>query len=1047
MNPMQQNKTDNSQVVIVEASAGSGKTYTLAKRYLQILMQHPHGDIGLGIRNILAITFTNRATLEMKQRILNYLKKISFDAFEDDSRKNDILAAINMSGPEARNKAALIVDRMIDNYTFFQVQTIDSFVNNLLLGCAFAIERSGQFRIRKDYTNYLSYCFDRILEEASQQDKVKEILYEFLDHYLLVDNQTGWFPKAKMLDLMRWLFNLYNGYLQPLTVHQQNSMKVIKLKKEIFKQLAKINKELPEGMNARSKKQINDFIEQESDLFDIKKIPSVLAREDVPMNKGRKADKGFVQSWQKLRRKIKKLVETDSIYAYNPYLKVFRFIIEIFNDISRKENILFLQELNKKACLVTGEDGLAVEELYYRLATRYHHYLIDEFQDTSILQWSNLEEMVREALSTGGSLFYVGDKKQAIYSFRGGQTELFDSISKELSYFGTSLVYLNKNWRSQKEIVIFNNNIFSPDNLRRVLLSWQNRDKLKVENKYWQEVIDVFKDSQQQYVEDNDSGYVEVVSVDEDSKADREAAIKDKLINLLDSLAKRFNYQDVAVLVSDNVQVELITSWLLEEGYPVESEKTLNILENSLIKEILSFLRFLYSPIDNISFSSFILGDIFSTASNRPQQELHDFIFANNQQGEQSFIYKAFREQYPDLWRAHIEDFFQSVGFVSLYELVTSIYQHFDVFNKFPQQHGFLMKFLEFIKTNEEDWVSFQDFINYLENPSLEDLYVFTPGQNSTKVLTVHKAKGLEFEVVVLPFLQVDITPAQGGRNSASYLLKEDSLDLMRITKQHRLFSSILQDKYLKSYRQACIDELNKLYVAFTRPKKELYIFIPSKNGNKANKAVDLIPACWKKLGETKDYQCRKNSVQDDFLDIEKFNLTNWLNLVKDEFGSIEKVVNRRRIQEGNVMHSALSMVGNIYNQNQEEIIEEIIRGVKNIYPNYTDFDFLKSKLSEVFNSPNLRPFFSVKDAEVYREKEVVNKQGDSKRIDRLILTNNQAWVVDYKSSRSYRQQHKSQLQEYVAIIKNIFPARVVNGYLVYLDNLIVDEVSGAGSN
>jgi len=1032
-------------VIVVEASAGSGKTYALAKRYLQLILSSLPSPAHTPLKNILAITFTNKATVEMKERILDTLKKIALDVFTDKAEEKDILDFLGFEKKFSQKLAKETLNGIIRDYSSFQIQTIDSFINALLSGCAFNIERSANFKIKNNYNQCLAYCLDLVIEETATQKEALEFFQAFLDHYLFVENRRGWFPKEDILDLMQSLFKLSNMYGKLFDVCPGTSKDVIKKKKYIYHKIQDLAQMFPEGMNANSKKYINLFLERSDSIFDISSLPSVFRKTHPPMNKGSFALDSFLKAWVNIHRLIVELIELDASVAYNPYVMLFEDLLKFFQNTSRKEDLLFLEELNKKARLLFGGDGISVAEVYYRLATRLRHYLIDEFQDTSILQWRNLETMVEEALSTGGSLFYVGDKKQAIYRFRGGEVSLFDKVKHKYSHFNVNIAHLTKNWRSQKEIIEFNNKIFSKENLTLALDASGISKELKHDSKNIGEIIDIFQDSTQQHREENNNGYVYAEHIDEKNQEERDLIVKPKIINLIKELTERFRYQDIAILTRDNREVELITSWCLEAGFSVESEKTLNVLENSLIKEIISFLYFLYSPIDNLAFAGFILGKIFSKASRLPQDEIAEFIFRSHKSKKFKkgiSLYHLFRNAYPNVWDKNISEFFKNVGFLPPYELTASIFSCLEIIENFPQNQAFFMKFLELLKKKEDDCTSLGEFLYYFENAPQEELYVNVTHSDSLKILTIHKSKGLEFPVVIIPFLRMDISPETGGRGTSSYVLagQNDKISLIRITKNHRTYSKSLDRIYAESYKKACIDELNNMYVALTRSQHELYIFIPAKSGNQKNKACFVIPKSLYPKGKKISYN-RKDRKQELIFKIPPLKPKHWLDLPKTEFTDISKVLNRKKIIEGIVLHAMFSKIGNCKDKNYKYFIDEALTLCKKQFPYLKDLDFYKKKAEQVLLEEKFKHLFYVPEANIYCEKEIVNKFGDLLRIDRLIVTKDEVLIVDYKNSQADKRKHKEQIIEYADIIKDIFPQRNLKMFLLYLDRMKLEQV------
>ena len=1034
------------EVVVVQASAGTGKTRALAKRYLYLLMSPAFGGNNTCLRNILAITFTNKATVEMKERIIEFLKKIALDAFSSPEEKEDILGIFREKEKPLRIRASGIMDELIKHYNFFQIKTIDSFINTLLLGSALEIERSASFKIRSDYSRYLGYCLDMVIDSAKQDREVLAVLEDFLQYYLFLENRNRWFPKEDILGLMGSLFRLSNRYGRLFCQSPAKSNDLIKKKIALFEQIKKMNASSPDGVNKTVNNSIARFLNKGQKIFEIKDLPSRFKEAEVPMNKGKNCPADFSKKWKKIHKAVRDVVELESVVSYNPYISLFSRLLRFFHGVCRKEDILFLQELNRTARLLFGLEGLTVAELYYRLATRFKHYLIDEFQDTSVLQWCNLKTMVEEALSSGGSLFYVGDKKQAIYRFRGGESGLFDEVKDSFLRYNVKTRSLRKNWRSHKAIVEFNNRVFSRSNLARVLSAPGIAGKLNNNEEAINEILDVFGDAAQAYNENNLHGYVKIERIDEKDQEERNAIIKGKTLDLIDELENRFDYRDIAVLARDNSEVELITSWLIERDVPVESEKTLNIMENPLIKEILALLRFLHSPIDDLNFAAFIMGDIFSSLTGFNAEVMEDFLFSLHKKGilkKGWSLYRVFRKEHPGIWDQYIDKFFKSVGFISCYELTIGIYQSFGLLNKFKDFQAFLMKLLELIKTKEDEYMGLGELLTYFESAPAEDLYVRVTKSNSVKILTIHKAKGLEFGVVIIPFLRIDISPEIEGRGTKFHIEDErtPALRLIRITDHYRLYSPKLQKIYERDYKKACIDEFNNVYVALTRPKYELYIFIPQRSFSGNNQARYLIPEELSELGKKTLYRSVDSRERQPLFDIAPSRYKDWTGSLQDEFASVMALKNKEKVEEGNILHAILSRIGNCTNQDVEMILKMGVEFARKKFVHSLISSAYTDRVREIINNEDLGNIFFTGPHEVYCEKEVVSRCGRLKRIDRLIVSKDQALIVDYKSSRDDSKERYEQVKEYMQIIKDIYPYHQVRGYLIYLDQPSIEQV------
>ncbi len=498
-------------VRVVEASAGSGKTYALAKRYVQILLNPRLAQDDIPMRNILAITFTNKAAYAMKGRILEFLKKIALGSLPLSEEK-EILGPIGLTQPEARPRAIAIMDELIHNYNFFQVQTIDSFINALLSGCAFKIGLSAGFKIKRDFAEYLEYCLDRMIERAAVEKESYEILARFLHQYLFLEHKTGWFPKKDMLDLLKALYGQSNTYGRDFRVFNLAGEDLMLRKKKILVLFRKLQESLPEGTHSRFVESLDNFLNRYHEGFDFDQVSDYFGRETVPVKKGIEISKEFDHQWEQIQKQLRQLSEAEAYSLFNPYVEVFNQIYADFHLEAAKDDVLFLPELNRRARALFDEGLVTVEELYYRLATRCRHYLLDEFQDTSRLQWQNLNLMIEEALASGGTFFYVGDKKQAIYGFRGGEVKLFDEIKANLAHFEVQTEELRTNYRSSKAIVDFNNTIFSQDNLRRFIaeLDEEEKDNGVLSPSDIDEIENIFHASQQAIVPGHDGGLVKI---------------------------------------------------------------------------------------------------------------------------------------------------------------------------------------------------------------------------------------------------------------------------------------------------------------------------------------------------------------------------------------------------------------------------------------------------------------------------------------------------------------------------------------------------------
>ncbi len=1039
---------------VVEASAGSGKTYALAKRYVQLLLSPALKHESIPIRTILAITFTNKAAYEMKVRIIEFLKLIAFQKLTPLQEK-DILEPLNITKQEGSQRAFQVMDDIIHHYNFFLVQTIDKFINAILSGSAFKLGLTANFKIRTNFKEYLEYSLDELVDQAAGNPQLERLFQEFLQNYLYLENRSGWFPKQDMLCILVDLFSQINTYGLPLRTTVIPPDTLIKTKYKLLEDIKALRNQMPEGIDKRFQKILEDWVENHPKGFDIDSISDYFARPEIPIRKGTEVSPETEKLWKKIHRDLKALSELEAHHLFDPYIAIFALTMQNFQHISSREDILFLSELNKQASRLFGEGRLTVQELYYRLATRFRHYLMDEFQDTSRLQWQNLEMMIEEALSTGGTLFYVGDRKQAIYQFRGGDVSLFDEVKAQYNHFNVNEESLSQNWRSRQSIINFNNNIFAMSNLKSFLEKKEQFEGEKNKanavcftDEDWNTISHAFHMSEQKGLPTKEGGLVKVELVDASNKEERNDMIREKVIALVHQLEKRFSFSEIAFLTRGNDEVEELTNWLLEEGYSVESERTSNIKENAIIQELVLFLKFLLSPVDNVSFSHFILGDLFTKVSGISSQELHAFVFSQRPRLSQEkgfYLYMEFRSQYPKVWENLIEDFFKNIGLYPLYELLISIYSCFDLLKHFGNYQGFLMHFLNLVKVREDDYPEASSFLDYFENAPFEDLYVQVTNTHAIKIMTVHKAKGLEFPVVILPFLGMDVqVGSQGADQKQSYILQRteeaEEIELIRLKSKYLKFSEKLNDMYSGEYKKAFLSELNNIYVALTRAVDEMYVFMPSRYGSNTNLIPFLIPETHWQVGQEVHKREIKTSKEHIHM-IEPSQYQDWIKYLKEEFLHSDELKNKVKRKQGEIVHYLLSFVKNLNASKLETILKEAIEHASIHYADEQDWKTYEKIVNAVVNHDQLKRFFYLNDEEVVNECELITSAGHGKRVDRLIIGTKTVTVVDYKLAKLKDSNYQAQVKDYMKLVKELHSEKTVTGFIVYTNQLECEEV------
>jgi len=1032
---------------ILEASAGSGKTRRLAQRYVDFLLYHPErAPVPFDFRNILAITFTNEAADQMRQEILKMLKTRALGKDKSSAR------------------AMHIVEEIMQNFSDFAVRTIDSFMHSLLVASSLELKLPPDYEIMPQPRPYLEYVLDNLLEEILYNSEISSLFSRFLNHFLIVEGQRYWNPKKILLDLLDRFYREENSRAKRF-LEISGDLDLNQLEEELkerIRQFLSYLIALPSPgcafsypnptmyckggrVNQRFIKGLNSALDNSGSHF-LKTLNPHINKSPYPgkgiFNKqANQPDAVFIRHWQELQNQYHNFAHTFVWLRYSFYLKVFSQFRQRLEDFKQEKRIVFLDELNRKARQFLTSEGLLSAEIYYKLSSVLYHYLIDEFQDTSILQWENIQPLVEDALSKGGSLFYVGDKKQAIYRFRGGEVELFDLVKARLKG-KVAKIYneaLTLNYRSREVIVEFNNSVFSQENLRNFLFNFP-----QLTREFQEKILAVFKDSKQKQAGANSrGGYVRLQTIEGNNRQQIQESLNPILKETILNISRGFRYRDILILVRDNLEAELIAGFLLGQGIPVCASRTISIRQNYLILQIISLLKFLNSPIDNLCFATFILSDIFSQATGLNTKILRAWFEDLRLSQQDGFLYTRFRSAFPDIWQEFLQYLFNAVGFLPVYDLVQTILLKFNIERNFPHCIGFTRRVLEILNTLQQQGKnSLADFIEWLESAEEEDLFVQLPsGLDAIRILTIHKAKGLSSPVVILPFTALDI---KVGDFAKAVQETSDGLYLLYLQKEIYQSHPELTLIYQREYFHSLLDELNCLYVGFTRAASELYIFLPRRINRSNNPLIPLLfkheqNADIKEFG--KRITCRtklKRSARKLTEEIKPPGILPqqmFQNILRDQLIHPEQIIPLRKrylINRGEVLHYLLAEIDPITFCAEPSSYTKSIQDACRIF-NYPDSVEIMQCLLDFLRDPQMQRFFNP-ESKAFNEKEIVDQYGNLKRIDRLAFTGDRVLVIDYKTGEEYQQNHQEQIREYVDLVKQIYPDKLPEGWLLYVD-------------
>ncbi len=617
--------------------------------------------------------------------------------------------------------------------------------------------------------------------------------------------------------------------------------------------------------------------------------------------------------------------------------------------------------------------------MYFYLGDAILHYLIDEFQDTAPIQWEAMKPLFAEALSKKGSLFLVGDTKQSIYAFRHADWRIMKNVMETIVFPSAppNVKELEINYRSFERILDFNKTVFH-DIVPNV-----------VEGKApHASGLSSFK---QQVKEDNEKkGYVEVVVFEKDEEKEPD---RSKILEIVTDCKKRgYRYGDITILTAKNKNVIAVSGWLNSKHIPFISHSSLDIRGQSITGEIIALLSFLDSPIDDLAFTTFLLSGIFHRvlgADGRllSKEELASFLVQAQKSNHKSSLYSSFRTHYVDVWKKYFDELFHVVGYLPMYDLVSHIYKQFRLFELAPEEEGTLARFLEVMKNFEETGQNnIKDFLAFAEEEGDDSEWnIAVPrGEDAVSVMTIHKAKGLDNRVIIV--LLVD------SKQRADNLFIEDNEEgvrLVHITQKDAEYNDALQDLYRERRFERDVDNLNKLYVAFTRAKEEMYVI------NVKNEWAD---------------EPSKYLPQSGFDPTEKPKVTKWVEkrelkaeLHHSSICQPAEIVSPERLalyerRRGEAIHDVLSRI-KFVDTEIKKCISLLVQEIAGSWMEPVDAARIQSLVLEFLRLPEIEPFFTEKEGRnILNEQEFVSPDGRLFRMDRIVVDTDSVTVIDFKT-------------------------------------------------
>lgn len=1034
-------------LTVYKSSAGSGKTTTLVNEYLKIALKKPES-----FRHILAITFTNKAANEMKERVIGTLKNLANPVIQSTESLSEVIRDINIDLTELRIRAQKLLSLILHNYDEFAISTIDSFIHRVIRTFATDVQLPQNFEVVIDDEDIIPDIIQNLYNKVGDDQELTKVLIKFV--LAEADEENNYDPTSKLVSFIKRHMD-EDGFKH---ISKLNKLNISELSDIISRIVSKFGYEKSEiikiANNAISlcesnNLDIKDFYQgsrgilayfnkvREFKVPDEKLFPSPTVQKTIDEEKwfGAKAKVDIQNSILKIAPELTEyyhylITKIENYFFYRLiYSKIYSLALvheirNIFIEFTEQTGKVHISEFNKKISNEIADQPIPF--IYERLGRKYRHFLIDEFQDTSMLQWYNLLPLIEESLSYGNFNMLVGDAKQAIYRFRNGEVELFANLPKLYGNDGSQLsvlrqnmlqqeyqeVILSTNWRSYSEIIKFNNDFFK-----------------KITTNLSEKIQNIYSDIEQQLPEnDKKGGLVSLNFVDADDSEEYKKRKLENIRGFIDQLKENnFSEKDICILCRTKKNAIGIAEFLLANNYNVVSSESLLLKNSPKVRLIIAFFKLTIYTGNELALAEFIENYL----SVFPEKGSFDIVFNTIRKNRESYIEEIFRYFNVDISVLDIEMF-------SVYELAEFIIRNIICQTK---ADIFIQYFLDFIYESQEQ---IDVFILRWEDKK-EKLFIAMPESiDAIQIMTIHKAKGLAFPAVIVDAANVknDNTKNEYWEDLQLPEIMELTVGLLPLTKKIELINR--GHIYKEEVTKTSLDFLNLLYVAFTRPVKVLYAIGQIRSTRSLDKFTNYMAGylkdkgIWEEnkwrydFGELNYESVEKDDAINETTKLETFVSTKWQDLIN--IAASEDIIDKTLSSissnaYGKLIHSILSEI---------ETVEDISIIISSLAHSgllvESDIKLIENTIIGVVTHPELVKYFKAGQI-IKNETEIIIGKGEIIRPDRVVVDNKLLTIIDYKTGEEKEQDYK-QLGEYRDAF-NSLGYKSIESKLVYIGDVV----------
>jgi len=1093
---------------IYKASAGSGKTFSLTQQYLLMLFRNPSL-----YRHILAVTFTNKATAEMKHRILDELNTLANG--RESKHLPAIKANLNLKDYEIQRRAFNVLKNILHDYSRFSVNTIDRFFQRVIRTFARELGLQSGYTLETDETEILNYVIDDLLLATEKDDQLRRWLVDFARSRMMeekswnfreeITSLAGELMKEEVKDLQVSKISdrkTLNDYLKTLKQEQNRFENTLKGYGKQAVDIIERNGLNVDYFNRKGsgvaryfyylKEARKDKLTPNQNVLKVLDDP-----EKWPSSNLKKEDKQLVISLARdqLNPILREIVDycNDNCERYQSVREIQRniYVLGILGDIQnrlyeycREKNLFLISDAaDFLRDIISGNDAPFV---YEKTGSMYHHFMIDEFQDTSRFQWENFKPLLRNSLSQNWSNLMVGDVKQSIYRWRNGDWKILeDEVPAEFSQFPVDQEELIYNRRSLHNIISYNNTVF---HFARYVLQHHFDFQIQAhhgENPWEGKLLEAYKDVMQKLPEKREGGYVlnRFYRHLHNQQQEAREKIKQQLIRDIESLQdQHYNLSDIAIIVRKNSEGQEIADALMEYRnstqasskyrYDVISNDSLYVGRAESVKFILSVFQYLIKPDDAIN-RAFI-------------KEAYNNTILTKGYGQQNW-HALFREAGDDLTEHLPRDFVENLSGLkrmSLYELTERLISIFNL-NRIEGEIQYIQAFQEIILDFSRRYASdLNTFLEWWKENGWKQKLQLPEDYDAIRITTIHKVKGLEFKAVLIPFCNWELdTTSSGVRKNYLWCRPDDQylgkVGVVPVNYSGNLADTLFRDTYYYEKFHNYVDNLNLLYVALTRAEEVLFTYVPIQVKKEGTLNYTVSDKGLTTIGEMIhyiyiNYEALPPSDNSEFPFIkdlkiywdEETGMLEWgelpemahfeageenlleqqnypvystmprlhLKYEHSEFFSDKTDLFQGSVDYGKLMHHIFAGIHSI--SDIEEALEQVYLEGK---INEAEKKELRKRIEYLVNHRQVKDWFDG-SWEVFTEREILLPDGKTYRPDRVMMKNGQTVVVDYKFGEKKDQLYKKQIGYYLKQIRNMGYDHPV-GYIWYVNQNTLTEV------